>query len=103
MSNRTFKVALCLMLIALVIACLGCAGRNKGNDQGSTATATPAPAPAASGTPLPTAPGATPAPTAQPGGTGGYTTNLSPDDVIVSDGDMQDSNPEDTLPTPAAE
>jgi hypothetical protein len=112
MSNRTFKVALCLVLIAIVIASLGCAGRGRVDDPGKAATATPNPAKATQ-TPGPTAtpqagkatPTTAPAPTAaatpapQPVK---YTTNLSLDDVFVSGGDMQDSYAEDALPTPPA-
>jgi hypothetical protein len=98
MSNRTFKAALCLVLIASVFASIGCAGRDSGNGQGSTATATPTPAPAA--TQHAATSGATPVPTVQPAGAGNYTTDLSPDDVSVSDGDMQDVYPEESLPTP---
>ncbi len=101
MGNKTLKAALCLLIIAAVFAGIGCAGRNADkNDRGSMATATPIPAPTAashSETP-PTA-----APTLQPGNAGSYTTDLSPDDVTVSDSDEQDTYPEDSLPTPSAE
>jgi type IV secretory pathway VirB10-like protein len=109
MGNKTLKAALCLLIIAMVFAGIGCAGRNDSkNDQGSTATATTAPVPAATDHPAATptpAPAATttPAPTVQPGNVGNYTTDLSPDDVSVSDGDQQDEFPEDSLPTPSAE
>ncbi len=101
MGNKTLKAALCLLIIAAVFVGIGCAGRNANkNDQGSTATATPTPSPAATGHPSATP---TPAVTVQPGNAGNYTTNLSPDDVSVSDGDQQDEFPEDSLPTPSAE
>jgi hypothetical protein len=101
MGNNIIKTALCLLIIAAVFAGIGCAGRNDSkNDQGSTATATPAPSPAATGHPSATP---TPAATLQPGNAGNYTTDLSPDDVSVSDGDQQDTYPEDSLPTPSAE
>jgi hypothetical protein len=100
MSNRIFKAILSLALIAVVFAGIGCAGRDKGNDRGSTATVTPTPVPADTGHLAATA---TPAPTIQPGNAGNYTTNLSPDDVFVSNGDEQDVYPEDSLPTPPAE
>ncbi|MGE5465351.1 MAG: hypothetical protein ACM3PB_00455 [Betaproteobacteria bacterium] len=101
MGNKTLKAALCLLIIAAVFAGIGCAGRNADkNDQGSTTTATPTPFPAATGHPSATP---TPAVTVQPGNTGNYTTNLSPDDVSVSDSDQQDEFPEDSLPTPSAE
>jgi hypothetical protein len=98
MGNKILKTALCLLIIAVVFAGLGCAGRNADkNDRESTATPTPTPAPAATGHPAATL---TPATTVQPGN---YSTNLSPDDVVVSDGDLQDTCPEDSLPTPPAE
>lgn len=101
MGNKTLKVVLCLLIIAAVFAGIGCAGRNADkNDQGSTATATPTPGPTATGHPAVTA---TPVPTLQPGNAGNYTTDMSPDDVSVSDGDQQDEFPEDSLPTPSAE
>jgi len=101
MRNKAFKTALCLLLIAAVFLGIGCAGRNGNNGgQGSTATATPTPAPAATDHPAGTP---TPAPTLQPGNGGNYTTDLSPDDVAVSDGDQQDTYPEDSLPTPSSE
>jgi len=100
MSHRTFKAALCLLLIALVFAGIGCAGRNSGSDQGSTATATPPAGATSSPSATPQPPAASP--TILPG-SGNYTAGLSPDDVSVSDGDLQDTYPEDDLPTPSAE
>jgi len=101
MGNKNIKAVLCLLIIAVVFAGIGCAGRNADkNDPGSTATATPTPAPTVTGHPT-LAPTATP--TLQPGNAVNYTTNLSPDDVFVSDGDDQDEFPEDLLPTPSAE
>jgi hypothetical protein len=101
MGNKILKTTLCLLIIAAVFVGIGCAGRSANkNDQGSTATVTSTPVPAATDHPAVTA---TPAPTVQPGTPGNYTTDLSPDDVTVSDGDVQDTYPEDTLPTPSAE
>jgi hypothetical protein len=104
MGNKTIRAFLCLLLIAAVFACIGCAGRNAGkNNQGSTATATPTPAPAATPTAAPAA-SPTPAPTVSPGdtgaGQGNNTTTLSTDDVYISGGDEQYEFPEDALPTP---
>jgi hypothetical protein len=101
MGNNTLKAVLCLLIIAAVFIGIGCAGRNADkNDQGSTATGTPTPSPTATDHPSATP---TPAVTAQPGNAGNYTTDLSPDDVTISDGDQQDGFPEDSLPTPSAE
>ena len=101
MGNKNLKAALCLLIIAAVFIGIGCAGRNANkDDQGNTATATPTHSPAATGHPSATP---APTPTLQPGNAGNYTTNLSPEDVSVSDGDEQDEFPEDSLPMPSAE
>jgi hypothetical protein len=95
MDNKIVKSVLCLLLVVLIFAGIGCTGRSIcKNDEGSASTASPTPAPAAA---------PVPGTTMQPGNAGNNTTDPGIDDLWFSGGDEDYLFPEDLLPAPPAE